>query len=257
MFQTFATKDSDAAKYYQATLLVDEANYSEAITVIQSMTTSGQELRETRALLASAYAGRAGVNFLSLIETFSSASGRLFPFLTQSFTGAPADKVSDLTLAQASLEAISADYTERTNDENIFLAIVYLAKIGNIFSTYMDDDDDGSLDGSFVDACTAADSEGVSIGDGNVGEVGYALLNTLKIMSDPDNNVISGVLTGSLSSCDSLEAESVLLTGICSVESASDFTGAQVKAFRSLMKEDSLIGFGVSCSGNLAACNCP
>lgn len=263
MLEAFGDKETDAARYIQAQQLINAGNYDEAISILQSTSSTFQTQREVRALLASAYAGRGGLEFLNVIEAFeNAASVNLFPFLMQGFTGGTAARVADLSLAEESLNLISADPAARTEDENVFLALIYLSKIGNILSVYMDDDNDGSLDGSFANACADADTPGTAIDNSSVGEIGLALLSFLRIIPYLSDNFTSGV-TGGLDDCvadiESIEPSPGVfpLAGVCSIDDPADYTAVHIAGFRSLIKEDSIIGLGVACTGDVTVCNCP
>lgn len=266
ILESFADKDTDRAKYIQAQHLMNSADYDGAVSVLLSTSTAFQERREVRALLASAYAGRGGLEFLSLIERLDnidiSDNIKLFPFLTQSFLGGSSANITDLALAEETVQQISTNPAARTEDENILMALIQLAKIGNVLSVYMDSDNDGSLDGTFSNACTDADTPGTAINDLNVGEIGVSLLGFLSILPHLSDNFTSGV-TGDLDDCEA-DLESLEpfpgvfpLDGVCSISDPSDYTSLHIAGFRSLIKEDALVGFGVNCTGDISACHCP
>lgn len=256
VLETFGDKDTDQAKYIEALKLINKSQYNDAITILLSMSTEYQAKREVKALAASAYAGRGGLTFLTLIEAFQNPGGvRLYPFLVQGFIGATAAKSTDLNTAAGLIDTISANPANRTSDENVFAALIYLGEAGSVLNTYLDNDNNGTLDGTFVDACIDADNPGTSIDDANVGVYGMALLNFLKVLPYIDN-FASGVL-GSLASCADIEGLNALLTGICAIDDPVNYTANHIAGFRSLIKEDNLVGMGVSCTGDVSACNCP
>ena len=263
ILENFSQKDSDKAKYIDAKMRMDVHDFDGAVTILLSTSSSFQNERPVKALLASAYAGKGGLIFLSLIESFQNAtSGKLFPFMTSGFVGATAQKFGDLQNAEIAINSINADPLLRNEDENILMALVQLAKLGTILNYSVDDDNDGSIDGTFVNACTNANTPGVAIDNDSVGEVGLALLQFLQILPSLSNNFASGVL-GSLDDCvadiESIEAAPGVypLAGVCAITDPADYTATHLAGFRSLIKEDSVIGFGVSCTGDVSACNCP
>lgn len=256
ILETFGDKDTDQAKYTEALMLINKSQYDDAITVLLSMSAEYQAKREVKALAASAYAGRGGLTFLTLIEAFQNPGGvRLYPFLVQGFIGATAAKSTDLNTAAGVIDSISTDPASRTADENVFAALIYLGEAGSVLNTYLDNDNNGTLDGTFVDACVDADNPGTSIDDANVGVYGMAILNFLKVLPYIDN-FASGVLTG-LTSCADVEGLNALLTGICAIDDPANYTANHIAGFRSLIKEDNLVGMGVACTGDVSACNCP
>jgi len=259
ILSTFADKNTDAAKYIEAQKLIDAQNYDDAISVLMSASNEFQADRKFKSLLASAYAGRAGLNFLDLIESFQDASGvTLFSLLMPSFHSADlaalTSKVGDLDQAADTLKSINSDPAQRNQDENILMILVSFAKIGYILNTYTDADHNGALDGSFTDACSTADTPGTSIGDTAVAHIGLALVNALNALPEITNNFTSGVL-GSIDDCQN-DIEPYL-PGVCSAEETSDFSAAALLGFRSLIKENDAMGLGVSCSGDVSACHCP
>jgi hypothetical protein len=259
ILSTFADKNTDAAKYIEAQKLIDGEKYDDAIAVLLSASADFQTDRKFKSLLASAYAGRAGLNFLDLIQSFQDASGvTLFSLLMPSFHSADmtalTSKVMDLDQAADTLKSIASDPAQRSQDENILMVLVSFAKIGYILNTYTDTDHNGSVDGTFTDACSTADTPGTSIGDTAVAHIGLALVNALNALPEITNNFTSNVL-GSIDDCQS-DIEPYM-PGVCSADDTSDFSAAALLGFRSLIKESDAMGLGVSCSGDVSACHCP
>tara|TARA_B100000609_G_scaffold196847_1_gene192921 strand:+ start:2656 stop:3531 length:876 start_codon:yes stop_codon:yes gene_type:complete len=266
LLETFATKDSDEAKYVQAKLLIDDGSYDSAVTVLLTTSTEFQAKAKYKTLLASAYAGKGGLTFLGLVESIKNASStRVFPFLLSAFRSGTAttfaSNIENLVLADEALASISSDPASRTEDENTLMILINFAIIGNYLSYYTDTAQDGTLDAGFTDVCTAADTPGTNINDTSVGAIGIALFKVLNIIPELENNFIANVI-GSFTSCTAVEdigssLPGTPLSGMCSVTDATAFSALQYKGIRSLIKEDSVLGLGVNCTGDITACNCP
>jgi len=264
ILETFAKKDTDQAKYFQAKLLIDESKFDEAVTVLLTTSTEFQAESEYKTLLASAYAGKGGLTFLTLVENIKNASStRLFPFLLSAFRSGTAANVTNLALAEDVIETISTDPALRTEDENTLMILVSFAKIGNYLSAYMDvADGDGNVDAGFADVCVNADSPGTSIDNTSVGEIGISLFKILNIIPQLSNNFIANVV-GNFGNCTSVEDIGDPLDplnpldGMCSVTDPAGFTALQMFGLRSLLKESSSLGLGISCTGDITTCRCP
>ncbi len=261
VLEAFGDKETDQAKYIEAKKLIDKSQYDEAIQVLLGASAKFQEKREVRTLMASAYAGRGGLEFLSIVEAFKDASSvNLFPFLMNGFRGGSSDRYSDLSLAEGVIDLISEDPAERTEDENILMVLIYLAKMGNMLSYYMDTDGDGTLDPTFVNACTDSDNPGTAINDLNVGEVGMHLLKFVQTVTYLSNNFTSTVLADLDCQADLEGLEPFPgffpLAGVCSIDDPAGYTNVHIAGFRSLIKESDFLGLGVSCSGDVTTCYC-
>lgn len=265
IFETFADKESNAAKIQEIQIRLNKSDFDGALAIIATLPPAVQNDRDVRVLAASAYAGRSGLVFLSMIENFQNASSTLIsPFLMSGFPRGTSAKISDAIAAEQQLAAISTDASVRTSDENVIMALVNFAKMGNILSEYADDDEDGTLDGTF-NPCPNADTPGTNISNAQVREFGLSLVFALNSLSSLSNNFASSVL-GGLSSCLDIEAldDSMPvhpLDGMCAITDAADFTSDHLAGFRSIIKENSVFGLGIGggggCPGDISTCNCP
>jgi hypothetical protein len=131
LFESLADDDATAAQIEAAKIAIDDGNFNEAIAILQGLcgtsTTAPTCDAETASLLASAFAGRAGVNVFDLIEnsvdvgsgtTLSSLS--TFSLLLSAPT--PADK-SDMHNAVE----ILAGLANPTANQNLQMAIYAMA----------------------------------------------------------------------------------------------------------------------------------
>lgn len=265
IFETFADKDSNAAKIQEIQIRLNNHDFDGALQIIASLPAALQSDREVRVLAASAYAGRAGLVFLEVIQNFQNASSTLIsPFLMAGFPGGTLARIDDAKAAEDQLVNISTDPAARNADENVMMALINFTKMGNILSGYADNDNNGVLDPTF-DSCPNADTPGTSMPDSQVREFGLSLVFALNSLSTLSNNFASGVL-GGLSDCSAVEAldDSLPvhpLDGMCAITDGANFTADHLAGFRSIIKENSVFGLGVGggggCPGDISTCNCP
>ncbi len=157
IFTEAADKTSDQAKLFDARKKIDSGDWTGAITKILSMSATAQAQRDVRALLASAYAGRCGLDVLALISNITSSAGNpFFKILMNAFVGATASKVADCRLAEDTINLISTNAGLRTTDENLLMAFIGFSKVGAILSFDADTNSDLTVDVGY-DPCAALD----------------------------------------------------------------------------------------------------
>lgn len=164
LFEGSAKKDGDPAKLLEARKKMDHYQWTAAIEQILSLSAEYLAKREVKALLASAYAGRCGLDFLAIADNLKNpGSSNLFEILVLAFPGATAAQVTDCIAAETTLKTISATATDRNPDENLLMAFVSFAKLGVIASNNLDIDGNGLADDG-IDPCTAlSDSEAAQL----------------------------------------------------------------------------------------------
>lgn len=154
-FDEFAKKDTKEAIFFDAKLKLNESNYSSAITSFNALAASHASYYASENMLplhASAFAGRCGLDFISLLTDIQGASsGSLFGLLMGAFPSATVTSYTDCLAAEDLLETIG-DETARNGDENLLMAFLSLAKIGVILSSRADADNDQVADAGF-DQC--------------------------------------------------------------------------------------------------------
>lgn len=258
MYAELADTGTDEALLFQAKQLLNGGSYSEAIDLIESMTAEGQGARETKIVLASAYAGRCGLDLLDLAGDVADGTDggfKLFQILLSSFAGANATNVADCKTAESVLLSISDDPSARSDDENVISAFVAFSKIGAIFAASgADEDDDGTVDGAGgFDSCT---NTAAHILDSDVQEIGSGLTIAMSSLAAADSDIADEATTSFDAVCSAVDT---LLgtSGFCSQTSPDDFNGSELSALRSLIKSNE-IGFDM-CGGSVTdpACQCP
>jgi hypothetical protein len=242
-FSEMANKTSDAALLYAAQMSIDKGDYAAAIESIGLMSAKGQTNHTVRSTLASAYAGRCGLNLLSLAQDISNLSSRtLFEMLMYSFKGADANDVADCQAAETQLLAISSP----SNDEYVQLAFVELAKVGAILAAKADSDHDGTPGPGF----NSCDSNTIS--DALVADVGTGI--TIAVASLAGTGVGTSATAPISAICDSIDS-ALHTTGFCDQTSATDFDPTELLALRSLIKANE-IGLK-TCNNTVSNCPCP
>lgn len=260
ILQTFANTKTDDALYEDALIAVNHEDYDTALTKIADMSTSYAAERKVIGLKASAYGGRCGFNFLRFVQHLTDMSGRLFPFLLTSFDSATSDSIDDCTAAQNLMLSLGAN-ADRTNDENMFLTLIALAKVGSILSFYTDTSPhDGTADAAWdASACGTGGSRtaGASMTDADQREIGSGLTIAMSGLSYLAGrvNLGSGSLTAVTSACDQLTGPLASLN-FCSVTDPTAFTSVQLQAIMGFVRENSAVGLG-TCSGDITTCYCP
>ncbi len=257
ILEEFGDPDTDRAKFIDANDAINKGAYDTAITLIASMTASYQAREDVIELYASAYAGRCGLDFLTFANTTLANMGtaRLLLYLMQNRNGATTTAQSDCQQAISLIESIDAVAANRTDDQNLLMAVVSLFQLGNIINIYGDTDDDGTADWNSAvpnDACESA-----AISDSDVGQVGASLVRTITSVSALSSQTVgSDQLTDINSVCTALASPPISDTDICTKTDPSTFDATELRAFRTLLRENTSIGTG-SCVGDVSACLCP
>lgn len=165
LFQLTAKKDTSEAIYQDARSALNSLDYDTAISKIIELQTkdSNYYLRCEkvdgvkicpREDLAGAYASKCGLNFVNFVSSLTSSSGSPFLFFMQKFQNI-AVSPSNCYEAQKVIETFGDSSTDRTSEQNLFMAILGMAKMGTYLRDVADVDQDGSTDATF-DSCDSA-----------------------------------------------------------------------------------------------------
>lgn len=250
-FSDMAPKDTDAIRLYEAKRLLDRSNWDGVLSKIAELSTAAQATREVQILRASAYAGRCGLEFISLIDNINRGTGgRLFQTLFAGFQNSTVAKASDCVTAEGILRDLWASSGTLSTDERLMLTFVSFAKIGatlNYFgdneSTSAADDGNNVLDPAF-DACNnghlpvASASElvvAVSLVYQNMVEIASAGVTLISSVKDQIDDVCSQAVN------------------VCNVSYSSQATPTQRTAIRALTNENTAVGLGI-CAGDITTC---
>lgn len=155
-FSQMSVKDSDEALFKDAEILIDAGDYSGAITKILATSSSFQSLTTTKRALAGAYAAKCGLRAIDFFNGLG-GTGTMFTLYMKGFqTIASADiDPASCDSAQNIMESIGT-VGQRTQDQNFFLALLGMAKIGSQLRITEDISPvDGTVD-SAANACKTA-----------------------------------------------------------------------------------------------------
>lgn len=255
IFDEIADKDTDEAKYFQARREINARNYTTAISLLESLSPSFIAARARVPVYSSAYAGRCGLEFLTLLENIqNSASGTLLTTLMAAFPGATVSGISDCIQAETIMESIG-DESARNGDENLFMAFVSLAKIGTILSFHADTDDDATPDGTFDECVEVADSPDPAddaagrLSDNDVREFGASLAVAISSLQAVGGNYID---TAEFDGICNETGPPVDLSILCDKTDPADFVDDEVRALRWIIGSTD-IGIG-SCGADFTTC---
>lgn len=252
ILENFADKNTNAALFYDAQELINEGDYQAAITKIELMTEDYQARREIKNLKASAYGGLCGINFLSFVQALGSMSGNLFPFLMATYRTGTLNQADACTEAENLIESHGV-VANRTIDESVFMMVVGFSKVGNILGHYVDTNDDGTPDAGY-NVC--ANAVATDISTAYAREIGSGITLALEALTAIASqvNLGSGSATSMQGVCGDLSGAGL---DFCSVTDPAAFSATEIRGIRSMLKEDSAVGLGANCTGDISACFCP
>ena len=240
LFDEIADKDTPEAVFFQAKQEIKARNYAAAISLLQSLDPLFLSDRERVPVHASAYSGRCGLEFLTLLTNLQNAgSATVLAQLMTGFPGATNLSVLDCIQAETIIEVIG-DENQRNADENLLMAFNGLAKVGTILSSLADSDDDGTADAGF-DQCDVTDFP-----EAMVRELGASVAVTLLSISAIGSSSID---TGdTLTDITDICSQDPNLAVFCTSTDPSSFSANEVQAMRYIVGSND---FGIdSCGGN-------
>lgn len=251
-FLEMSDKTTDKAKLYDARLRLDKSDWSGAITVLTSLSSGYLEKREVKVLLASAYAGRCGLDFLELANNIQNAGATaFFAVLLTAFKGKTATHLADCLSAEATLNTIGDSVATRNANENLLMAFVALSKMGVILSIRADTDANGVVDSTFL-PCHVDGATGTAVlPDGPA--LPYS--DATELVTGLSQFVLSlgGVGGGDAGgpTFDEIQAFCAALAGapfnvdICGTTDRTAVTATQRRAIRSALSDNSGFGFAI------------
>lgn len=138
LLEGFGSQDVDDFHYNDALEALNEQRYADSIAIItQQMSAAGQAQVKSRELLASAYAGRCGLNFVDYTSRLAEqSSGSPLRLTMYPFVG----RIADPSFCRLSLDTIELlGPTElRTTNQNTFAAVVGMVLLGASLRTSAD-----------------------------------------------------------------------------------------------------------------------
>jgi hypothetical protein len=253
-YDEFAQKTTDPALMFEAQQLMDAGDFTGAIAAINKMSTDGKANDDAKTLLGSAYAGRCGLDLISLADKISKMStATLFETLLAAYKGAVAAQVADCKLAESTLLSLSTPGA----DQKVLLAFVEFAKIGTILAAYGDSDGNGTVGPGF-DPCTHGGSPPLS--DANAGHVGTGI--TIAAASLAGTSIGSSTMDTIASLCTTIDSllavSSPGYSGFCNKKDSTAWTANELLGIRSVINANE-IGLKTCAAGTptIGNCVCP
>ena len=238
-FDEIADKDTPEAVYFQAKQEINSRNYTAAITLLETLDPAYLAVRERNAVYASAYSGRCGLEFLTLLTNLQNGgASTIFSLLMSGFPGATlTENAADCNQSQSILTTVG-DEDARNGDENLLMAFTSLSEIGTILSALADTDDDGVADATF-DQCDAGD-----LPEAQVRQVGASIATAILSLAA----IGTGYIDDATSDVTALCALDPNLAVFCTSTDPAVFTAPQVQALRYAIGSSD-VGIN-SCGGN-------
>ncbi len=161
--EDFADKKSNRYLIDQTKKFMDQRDFDSAITSITAVLARDRS-DEVLYLASMAYAGRAGLRILDIVDKIASDSSSkgILRIMAERFEGADADDVADIESAVALLEEIDDRAAGRSSDHNFFALFLYLSRFGvnlNIYALAYN-----GLRANFTGCHTVQDFAGASTG---------------------------------------------------------------------------------------------
>jgi hypothetical protein len=205
-----ADKNSDDALIYDAQKAVNEQNYDVAIDLLTvKLSVVGQAKINARETLASAYAGKCGLNFISFVDGLANAnSGSAFVLFSSAFVGVAVQPSFCLQSLQT-LELIGPTES-RSTDQNAFASVVGMVLVGTSTRLYTDNNPsngDGVQDAVGI-SCTLATAQidNIILGYGHMAK-NFIALSTAQIGSSS-----SATISNSINACTAIAGSSCEVT---------------------------------------------
>lgn len=244
-FTQFSSQNSDEALYQNALKKVDALDYAGAIDIIQNQMGAAYRAKtNVQETLMGAYAGKCGMSFVTLISGMSSASGGIFKIALGAFGGIVVDTAA-CDSAVTVLQGLGTS-TTRTQNQNLYAAILGLAKLGVNLHASMDQESSGAGDGAVDagwDSCPApgsstagqltdAEVKKVIVGVGLIFENIAALITAMG-----SGNAGVSALDSAKTQC-----EAVAGAGNCTItdENSAAITPTMIRLFRRMISSSTL-----------------
>lgn len=205
LFKGASTGDHDENLLVDAKAAINSFNYQSAIDIVTlQMSANGRAQTNAKEVLASAYAGKCGLNFVSFLEKLSTAnSGTGLGLMVAPYVGVAVDPDSCL-LALNTLETIGAS-ASRTANENAFAAVVGMSLLGGQVRAAVDlapVNGDGTVD-SAICSMTNAQLDNAILGMGHL-IINFSFLSVQQIGAGSQtaiNDLINVCASMGLPSC--------------------------------------------------------
>lgn len=176
LFTEYSQQETDEAFFIDAQKKIDSLQWNAAIDIINNkMSANYRQKVKVKEALAGAYAGKCGFTFADVLAGLqNNPSSRIFPFFMSIFAGLTLDTAS-CDSAITVMESIGG-VLDRTADQNLFMSILGLARIGTVLSAKLDRPiADGTPDGVYKTDYNVCHNYSAGVAtDGWPGNVPYA-----------------------------------------------------------------------------------
>jgi hypothetical protein len=227
LLQDMSSSDPDEDYYSDGMVALNDESYDDVISIVNSkISVVGQAKPKVRELLASAYAGKCGLNFLDYTSKLSeNTTGSAMSNLMQPFVQVAVDPVS-CRMALSTMELIGP--TEfRTNNQNVFTSILGMVQIGTALREYADTTPvlgDSNTDINLCSGFTDAQVDDIIIGFGFFSKNFSAV--TSSVIGSYSNDSLGDVV----SMCSDAAGAAA-----CQITNPADITPAMRESFRDLV----------------------
>lgn len=233
LYNEMSNKDSDDALIFDAKTAVNGQHYDEAINILtQRVSANGQIRTQAREILASAYAGKCGLNFVNYVDALANAtSGSAFQLAAAPFVGISVD--ASYCLMSLHTMDLLGTYATRTVDQNAFSAVVGMVLMGT--STRTSTDNIPTLGDGIQDApnisCTTTDTQvdQIILGYGYMA-TNFAALTTAQIGSSS-----GAAFDDSINVCENAIQTVLGPSATCKITDQSQITTALRDTMRDLL----------------------
>ncbi|MBS1983481.1 MAG: hypothetical protein JST16_04855 [Bdellovibrionales bacterium] len=137
-FRDLADKTSEKYRIDQAEGLLNSYKFDDAITAIDPVVAAHPTDERIVNIAVSAYAGRAGLRILDMLEAIGTdlSTKGIFRIFADHFVESDADKQSDIENAKDLIEAYGARGVNRSASMNFLAMFVYYSRIGVVLNRY-------------------------------------------------------------------------------------------------------------------------
>ena len=225
VLKDIASSDEDTELLIEAKANINVLNYQAAIDILTLRISAGAKLKtEFRESLASAYAGKCGLNFASFVNSLSTAtSGSAFRLMMTPFVALAVDPASCL-LAANTMELIGPT-TSRSANQNAFVSVVGMSLLGSQTRFSADStpvNGDGTID---QNVCALSDAviDNVILGFGFMAK-NFSALSTAQLGSSSQTSINDGI-----NQCTAVAGST------CQITNPADITPAVRNTIKDLM----------------------
>ena len=225
VLKDIASSDKDTVLLIEAKANINTLTYQTAIDILTLKVSAGSQIKiEFREALASAYAGKCGLNFASFVNSLSTAAaGSAFTLVLKPFVGQVVDPASCL-LSLNTMEMLGTTQTRSTN-QNAFTSVVGMSLMGSQTQVSADKvpvNGDGTADQNL---CALSDAvvDNIILGFGFMSK-NFSALSTAQLGSSSQTSI-----NDSITQCNAVAGST------CQITNPADITPAVRNTMRDLL----------------------